>query len=87
MAHQQCRQFGLAEAHADAVAGNPWLRYLELGVADPVTVADTDLAVGQAIDSEVLTELAVAEVVPAEVPRPVPVGLNLIDENGALSPP
>lgn len=84
MAHQQRGQLGFAEAHADAVAGDARLGDLELGLADAVPVTDADLVVEQAVHGEVLAEPAVAEVVPAEVPLPVPVRLDLVDEYGPL---
>ena len=64
------------------IAGDPGLGDLELGLADAVAVADADLGVRQAVDGQVLPELAVAEVVPAEVILPMPVGLDLVDEHG-----
>jgi hypothetical protein len=81
---RQRGQLRLAETQADAVAGDPGLGDLELGVADAVPVADADLLVGQAVDREVLAELAVAEVVGPEVLLPVPVGLDLVDQHGPL---
>src|SRR5262249_4242300 len=84
VADQQGGQLRLAEAQADPVAGDSRLADLELRLADPVPVTDADLVVGQAIDGEVLSEHAVAEVVPAEVLLPVPVGLDLVDQHGAL---
>ena len=84
MADQQRRQLGLAEPHADPVAGHPGLGNLELCLADPVPVADAYLVVRQPVDCEVLPELAVAEVVAAEMLLPVPVRLDLVDQHGPL---
>ena len=68
----------------DAVAGDAGLGDLEDGGADPVAVADADLVVAQPLDGEVLAELPVDEVVPTELALPVPVGVELVDEDGAL---
>ena len=70
---EQRRKPGFAEPQAHPVTGHPRLGDLELGLPDPVPVTDADLGVGQAVDGEVLAELAVAEVVPAEMLLPVPV--------------
>lgn len=43
-----------------------------------------NLVVGQAVDGQVLTELAIGQVVAPEVPPPVLIGLNLVDEHGPL---
>ena len=52
--------------------------------ADPVAVADADLVVAQPLDGEVLAELPVDEVVSTELALPVAVGVELVDEDGAL---
>ena len=84
VADQQRGQVRLAEAQPDPVAGDPGLGDLELCLADPVAVPDAHLVVGQAVDGQVLPELAVAEVVAPEVLLPVLVGLDLVDQHGAL---
>ena len=56
----QGRQLRLTHPHRDAEAGDPRLGDLELRLADDVPVADADLVVGQAVDSEILAERAVA---------------------------
>ena len=43
-----------------------------------------NLVVGQAVDGQVLTELAIGQVVAPEVLAPVLVGLDLVDEHGPL---
>jgi hypothetical protein len=60
------------------------LRYLESSGADLVPVADADLIVAKSFDSEILVELTVDEVVSAELAFPVPIGVDLVDEHGAL---
>ena len=47
---------------ADPEAGHAWLGDLELGLADAVAVADADFVIGQALDGEVLSEVAAFEV-------------------------
>ena len=69
---------------ADAVTGHTGLRDLEDGGADPEAVADADLVVAQSLDGEVLAELSMDEVVPTELALPVAVGVDLVDEDGAL---
>src|SRR3981081_1942983 len=70
--------------HADAhpVTGNARLRHFEQSAADPVTVADADLQVRQAVDGEVLPELPIGEVVSTELALPIVIGVDLINENG-----
>src|SRR5262249_44760190 len=84
MADQQRGHLGFAKPQADAVAGDPRLSDFELGRADPVPVADAHLVVRQAVDGQVLPELAVTEVVPAEMTLPVPIRPDLIDQHGSL---
>ena len=60
----------LVHADAHAVAGDARLRHLEQGAADPVAIADAHLLVGQAVDGEVLAELAIGEVVSTELALP-----------------
>ena len=84
MAHQQRGHFRLAESHSDPVAGHARLGHLKLRLADAVAVTDADLVVRQSIDGQVLTELAVSQVIAPEVAPPVVIGLNLVDEDGPL---
>ena len=81
---EQRRHPGLVHPDPDPVARHAWLRDLQECSADAVLVADADLVVRKAFDREVLAELPVCEVVPAEVLLPVAVGLDLIDEHGTL---
>ena len=69
---------------ADPVARHARLGDLEQRLADPVAVADADLVVGEALDREVLAELAVGEVVAPELALPVAVGVDLVDEHRAV---
>ena len=66
------------------MAGHPGLGHLEQGAADPVAVPDADLVVGEALDGEVLAELAGHEVVAAQLALPVAVGGDVVDVDGAV---
>ncbi len=83
---QQRRDPGVAHADAHPVAGDARLGHLELGRADPEPVTDAHLVVRQAVHREVLPELAVDEVVAAELGLPVPVRVDLVDEHGPVLP-
>ena len=74
----------LPHADAEPVARHAWLRHLEEGVADAVPVADAHLVVGQAVDREVLAEVAGGEIGTAELFTPVPVRVQLVHEDGAM---
>src|SRR5215213_9528480 len=74
----------VVHADPDAVTGDAGLADLEDGGADPVAVADADLVVTEPVDREVLAELPVDEVVASELAFPVPIGVDLVDEHGAL---
>src|SRR4029077_6841613 len=81
---KEIRHLGHAESHADTKAGDAGLSDFEFGLADPVAVADADVAIGQPVDGEVLPEVARPQVVAAQVVAPVVVRLGLIDHHGAL---
>ena len=83
---QQRRDRRIVHAQPDAVTGDARLADLEERAADPVAVADADLVVGQPLDREVLAELPVDEVVPAQLALPVAIGVALVDEHGPLLP-
>ena len=59
---EQCGDARVVHADPDAVAGDAGLGDLEDGGADPVAVADADLVVAEALDGEVLAELARDEI-------------------------
>jgi hypothetical protein len=84
MRDQQRRHARVVHPDADPVAGDPRLGHLEHGLADPVAVADAHLVICQAADREVLPELAVGEVITAQLLLPVPVRLDLVHEHGAV---
>ena len=74
----------VVHAEPDAVTGDARLGDLEERGADPVAVADADLVVAQPLDREVLAELPVDEVAASELALPVAIGVDLVDEDGAL---
>src|SRR5262249_19322063 len=81
---QQGRHPGLIHADADTVAGHARLGDFKQRPADPIAVADADLAVGQAFHSEVLSELPEGEVTSLQLTLPVAIRIHLVDEDGAL---
>src|SRR5215469_1018336 len=80
MGNQHGRDARVFHADTDPVARDPGLGYLEDCLADAVPVADAYLIVCEALDGEVLAELAVDEVVAPELVLPVAVRLDLVDE-------
>src|SRR5262245_528324 len=81
---EESRDARLVHPETDAVTGDARLSDFEDGGADLVSVADADLVVAQSVDGEVLAELPVDEVVSFELACPVAVGVQLVDEDGAL---
>ena len=84
MRDQQRGHLRLLHADAHPVTGNARLRHFEQSAADPVTVADADLLVRQAVDGEVLPELPIDEVGSTELALPIVIGVDLINENGPV---
>ena len=74
----------VVHADAHAVARDAGLRDFEDGGADLEAVADADLVVVQPLNGEVLAELPVDEVVSSKLVLPVAIGVDLVDEHGAL---
>jgi hypothetical protein len=81
---QQRGNLRVVHPDADPVAGDPRLGHLEQRFADLVAVTDAHLVIAQAGHREVLPELPVLEVVPAQLVLPVLVGLDLVHEHGPL---
>jgi hypothetical protein len=52
--------------------------------ANPISIADANLVIGQTIDREVSPQLTVFEVIPSKVNLPVSIGPQLINHYGAL---
>src|SRR5712691_2261373 len=84
---QESSHLRLVRANPDAVAGDPGLGHLEQSSPDPEAVADADLVIRQPLDGEVLAELPVGEIAPAQLLRPVAIRFDLINENRTLLPP
>src|SRR5262249_22809576 len=72
--------------HTDSnpVAGHSWLRHFEQRAANPITIANADLVVRQSVHREVLAELSKHEVLSPELPFPITIGIDLIDEDGPV---
>ena len=84
MGDEQGGNARVVHANAHAVTGDARLRDFEDGGADLVAVADAHFVVAQSLDGEVLAELPVDEVASSELALPVPIGVDLVDEHGAL---
>jgi hypothetical protein len=81
---EQCRHLRLVHADADPVTSDARLRHFEQGTPDPVMIADAHLVVGKLVDGKVLAELPIGEVAAAELPLPIAIGVDLIDEDGPV---
>src|SRR5262249_8357196 len=84
---QQCRHPGLVHPNANAIARYARCSDLEQCTAYSITVADTNVIVRQSLDREVLAELSVDEIGPLQLLLPVPIRLDLVDEDRALLTP
>jgi hypothetical protein len=84
MRDQECGHLRVVHPYTDAIAGDARLRYFKERAADSVAISDADLVIGKAIDSEVLPELAILEVVALELCLPVAIGVELIDHHGTM---
>ena len=78
---EQRRHLRFIHSDADPVAGDARLRHFEHGAPDPVSIANAHLAIGEAVDGEVLAELPMREVVSTEPVLPIMIRVDLIDEN------
>lgn len=86
MGDQQGGHLRFVHAKAYAVASHPGLRYFEQRIADAVLVADAHFIVGQAVHGEVLTELAMSEILAVQVLLPVPIGVHLVHQHCPVRP-
>jgi hypothetical protein len=84
MRDQKCRHLRVVHPHANAIAGDAWLRHFKQGAADPVAIPDADLVIGKTIDCQILAELAILEVVTLEVRLPVAIGVELINHHSTM---
>src|ERR1700733_2130218 len=71
MRHEERCHTRLVHANTDAVASNAWLSHLEESLADPIPISNADLIIGEAIDSEIFTELSKCEIASPELLFPV----------------
>ena len=81
---QQRGHLRFVHADTDAVTSDARLCHFKQRAADPVAVANADLPVRKAVDREVLPELSVGEIIAAKLALPIAIGVDLIDENGAV---
>jgi hypothetical protein len=81
---QQCWHPGLIHPNADAIAGNARLSDLEQRAAYLITIADAHSIVEQSFDREVLAELSGDKVAPLQLPLPIGIRFDLINEDGPL---
>ena len=72
-------------SYANAIAGHTRLCDFEQRLADPVAVADADIAVGQSVHSEVFAKLPECEIAPLQFALPVAIRIHLVDEHSAPS--
>ncbi|MGA8194274.1 MAG: hypothetical protein WB902_12975, partial [Acetobacteraceae bacterium] len=84
MRDQQRRYLRMLQPDTDPVAGVARLTDLDDGAADPKSIADTDLVIGEALDCEVLAEIPGHEIRPSKIARPVAVGIELVDHKRTL---
>ncbi len=74
----------LVHANADPITGDARLRHLEQCASDPIAISDAHRLVRQALDGEVLPELPIGEVMSTELFLPIPVRVDLINEDGPV---
>jgi hypothetical protein len=74
----------IVHSNPEPVAGDARLCHLKDRAANPVPVSDTDLIIRKTFNSEILSELPVLEVVPAEDVLPISIGVELICHHGAV---
>src|SRR5262249_23556762 len=84
MLDQQRGHTRLVHPDSNPVAGHSWLRHFEQRAANPITIANADLVVRQSVHREVLAELSKHEVLSPELPFPITIGIDLIDEDGPV---
>ncbi len=84
MRNKQSRHLRIVHSDSEAIAGGAGLSHLKDGGADPVSIPNADLIVGETVNSEIFSELSVLEVISAEFALPIPVSFKLINHNGAV---
>jgi hypothetical protein len=81
MRNKQSRHLRIVHPNSEAIAGDAGLSHFKDRSADPVSVPDANLIVGETFNGEILTKLSVLEVISAEFAFPIPIGFELIDHN------
>ena len=84
MRNKQGRHLGIVHANSEAIAGDAGLRHFKDRSADPVSVPNANLIVGETFDGEILSKLSVLEVISAEFALPIAVGFELINHDGTM---
>ena len=59
--------------------------HLEQGTADPKDIADVNLVIRHAFDSEVFAEVSISEVIPIKLPPPVAITFEIVDIDGHVN--
>src|SRR5580700_10420896 len=84
MGDKQSRHARLIHANADSKAGYARLTHFKQSATNAVLVTDAHLAISQPLNREVFAELPETEIVATQELFPVVVGIQLVDEDGAL---
>ena len=84
MRNKQSRHLRIVHSNSETIAGDTRLRYFKDRSADPVSVPNANLIVGEAFHGEILSKLPVLEVISAELALPIPIGFELINHNGTM---
>jgi hypothetical protein len=81
---KQSRHCWHAHSDAYAITGHARLGHLKDRAADPVTISNAYLVIGQAVDRKVLAELTVVELATAKVGLPIAIRVHLVDHHRAV---
>jgi hypothetical protein len=84
MRNDQRSDLGITHSNSETITGDTRLRHFKDRRADLVSVPNADFIVGETFNGEILAELSVLEVVAAEFPLPIPIGVDLINHDGTL---
>ena len=84
MRNKQGRHLRIVHSNSEAIAGDTRLSHFKDCSADPVSVPNANLIVGEAFNGEILSKLSILEVISAEFALPIPVGFDLIDHDGTM---
>jgi len=74
----------VVQPDTDPVAGVARLADLDDRAADPETITNADLVIGEALHCEVLSKITGHEIRPPKIARPVPVGIELVYQKRTL---